>query len=83
MSRNTVFTAAGEGEGLIEPSVRRRGVGGGDVKAEMNEIKQSGPFPPLEEPVNREPRGNPLSVPRSMPTSTAKLAEDLLAKVSR
>jgi hypothetical protein len=75
MSRNTVIKAEREIAGGIEPSVRQRAVGGGDIKAEE---KQPGLLEALDELVNPETRGNPMSFLRWTSKSTAKLADDLV-----
>ena len=75
MSRNTVIKAEREVIAGIEPSTRQRVVGGGDIKAE---IKQPGLLEALEELVNPETRGNPMSFLRWTSKSTAKMAEELV-----
>jgi len=75
MSRNTVIKAEREVIAGIEPSARQRGVGGGDLKAE---IKQPGLLEALEELVNPETRGHPMSLLAWTSKSTAKLAGELL-----
>src|SRR5665213_2068125 len=75
MSRNTVIKAAGEVEAGIEPSDRQRAPGGGDIKAE---VKQPGLLEALDELVDPETRGNPMSFMRWTSKSTGKLAEDLV-----
>jgi transposase len=75
MSRNTVIKAEHEVEVGLEPSVRQRASGGGDIKAEE---KQPGLLQALDELVNPETRGNPMSFLRWTSKSTAKLAEDLV-----
>ena len=75
MSRNTVIKAEREVIAGIEPSPRQRAVGGGDIKAE---IKQPGLLEALDELVNPETRGNPMSLLRWTSKSTAKLAADLV-----
>ena len=75
MSRNTVIKAEREVTTGIEPSARQRAIGGGDVKAEE---KQPGLLEALDELVNPETRGNPMSFLRWTSKSTAKLAEDLV-----
>lgn len=75
MSRNTVIKAEREVIDGIEPSSRQRAVGGGDIKAEE---KQPGLLEALDELVNPETRGNPMSLLRWTSKSTAKLAEDLV-----
>ena len=75
MSRNTVIKAEREVASGIEPTARQRAVGGGDVKAEE---KQPGLLAALDELVNPETRGNPMSFLRWTSKSTAKLADDLV-----
>ena len=75
MSRNTVIKAEREVLSGIEPSSRQRAVGGGDIKAE---VKQPGLLEALDELVNPETRGNPMSYLRWTSKSTAKLADDLV-----
>ncbi|MDA8073300.1 MAG: ISAzo13 family transposase [Actinomycetota bacterium] len=75
MSRNTVIKAEREVIAGIEPSTRQRAVGGGDIKAE---IKQPGLLEALDELVNPETRGNPMSLLRWTSKSTAKLAAELV-----
>ena len=75
MSRNTVIQAEREVIAGIEPSTRQRAVGGGDIKAE---IKQPGLLEALDELVNPETRGNPMSLLRWTSKSTAKLAAELV-----
>jgi transposase len=77
MSRNTVIKAAGEVESGIEPSDRQRAPGGGDVKAE---VKQPGLLEALDELVDPETRGNPMSRLRWTAKSTATLAKELVAQ---
>jgi Rhodopirellula transposase DDE domain len=77
MSRNTVIKAQREVLAGIEPSVRQRAVGGGDIKAE---VKQPGLLEALDELVDPETRGNPMSKLRWTSKSTAKLAEDLVGQ---
>jgi len=77
MSRNTVIKAAGEVEAGIEPSDRQRAPGGGDIKAE---VKQPGLLEALDELVDPETRGNPMSRLRWTAKSTATLAKDLVAQ---
>jgi hypothetical protein len=74
MSRNTVIKAAGEVEAGIGQSVRLRAPGGGVIKAE---ITQPGLLQALDELVNPETRGNPMSNVRWTSKSTAKLACEL------
>ena len=75
MSRNTVIKAEREVIAGIEPSARQRAVGGGDIKAE---VKQPGLLEALDELVNPETRGNPMSLLRWTSKSTAKLAAELV-----
>ncbi len=75
MSRNTVIKAEREVIAGIEPSTRQRAVGGGDIKAE---IKQPGLLEALDELVNPETRGNPMSLLRWTSKSTAKLTAELV-----
>ena len=75
MSRNTVIKAEREVLSGIEPSERQRAVGGGDILAE---VKQPGLLEALDELVNPETRGTPMSFLRWTSKSTAKLAEDLV-----
>jgi len=77
MSRNTVIKAAGEVEAGIEPSDRQRAPGGGDIKAE---VKQPGLLEALDELVDPETRGNPMSRLRWTAKSTATLARELVAQ---
>jgi transposase len=77
MSRNTVIKAAGEVEADIEPSVRQRAPGGGDIKAE---VKQPGLLEALDELVDPETRGSPMSRLRWTAKSTATLARELVAQ---
>jgi transposase len=77
MSRNTVIKATGEVESGIEPSDRQRAPGGGDVKAE---VKQPGLLEALDELVDPETRGNPMSRLRWTAKSTATLAKELVAQ---
>ena len=75
MSRNTVIKAEREVLAGVEPTDRQRAVGGGDIPAE---VKQPGLLEALDELVNPETRGNPMSFLRWTSKSTAKLAEDLV-----
>jgi transposase len=75
MSRNTVIKAQREVEAGIEPSTRLRAVGGGDLPAED---KQPGLLAALDELINPETRGNPMSLLRWTSKSMAKLAADLV-----
>jgi transposase len=77
MSRNTVIKAASEVESGIEPSDRQRAPGGGDIKAE---VKQPGLLEALDELVDPETRGNPMSRLRWTAKSTATLAKELVAQ---
>jgi transposase len=77
MSRDTVIKATGEVESGIEPSDRQRAPGGGDVKAE---VKQPGLLEALDELVDPETRGNPMSRLRWTAKSTATLAKELVAQ---
>jgi transposase len=75
MSRNTVIKAEREVLAGIEPSVRQRVPGGGDIPAE---VKQPGLLEALDELVNPETRGNPMSFLRWTSKSTANLASELV-----
>jgi transposase len=75
MSRNTVIKAEREVLSGMEPSSRQRALGGGD---RLSEIKQPGLLEALDELVNPETRGNPMSLLRWTSKSTAKLADDLV-----
>src|SRR5487761_2114518 len=75
MSRNTVIKAEREVASGIAPSERQRAVGGGDIKAEE---KQPGLLEALDELVNPETRGNPMSFLRWTSKSTGKLAAELV-----
>ena len=75
MSRNTVIKAQREVLAGVEPSSRQRAVGGGDIRAED---KQPGLVEALDELVNPETRGNPMSYLRWTSKSTAKLADELV-----
>lgn len=75
MSRNTVIKSEREVIVGIEPSVRQRAPGGGDIPAE---VKQPGLLEALDELVNPETRGNPMSYLRWTSKSTANLASDLV-----
>jgi hypothetical protein len=75
MSRNTVIKAEREVVAGIEPQVRQRAVGGGDIKAE---VKQPGLLAALDELVDPGTRGNPMSRLRWTSKSTAKLADELV-----
>jgi len=75
MSRNTVIKAEGEVNAGIEPTDRLRAVGGGD-KSLLD--TQPGLLEALDELVNPETRGNPMSKLRWTSKSSTKLAEDLV-----
>ncbi|MHB8329131.1 MAG: ISAzo13 family transposase [Acidimicrobiales bacterium] len=75
MSRNTVIKAEREVAADIEPADRQRAVGGGRSKAED---KQPGLLEALDELVNPETRGNPMSFLRWTSKSTAKVADELV-----
>jgi transposase len=75
MSRNTVIKAQHEVEAGIEPSTRLRAVGGGEIRAED---KQPGLLVALDELINPDTRGNPMSLLRWTSKSTAKLAVELV-----
>jgi transposase len=75
MSRNTVIKAQREVEAGIEPSTRLRAVGGGDIRAED---KQPGLLVALDELINPDTRGNPMSLLRWTSKSMAKLAAELV-----
>jgi len=75
MSRNTMIKAEREVLAGIEPSLRQRAVGGSDRPVEG---KQPGLLEALDELVNPETRGNPMSLLRWTSKSTAKLADDLV-----
>jgi len=74
MSRNTVIKAEGEVVAGIKPSDRLRAVGGGD-KPLID--KQPGLLEALDELVEPETRGNPMSLLRWTSKSATKLAMDL------
>ena len=74
MSRNTVIKAEAEVTDGIEPAVRLRASGGGD-KPLID--KQPGLLEALDELVDPETRGNPMSLLRWTSKSSTKLAEDL------
>jgi transposase len=74
MSRNTVIKAEGEVVAGIEPSPRLRAPGGGD---KLLTDKQPGLLEALDELVNSETRGNPMSLLRWTSKSSVKLAEEL------
>jgi hypothetical protein len=75
MSRNTVIKAEREVLLGMEPSSRQRALGGGD---RPSEVKQPGLLEALDELVNPDTRGNPMSLLRWTSKSTAKLADDLV-----
>jgi Rhodopirellula transposase DDE domain len=75
MSRNTVIKAEREVVEGIEPSDRRRALGGGDIKSED---KQPGLLEALDELVHPQTRGNPMSYVRWTSKSTGKLAAELV-----
>jgi hypothetical protein len=77
MSRNTVIKAEAEVAAGIEPSVRLRAPGGGD-KSLID--TQPGLLVALDELVNPETRGNPMSKLRWTSKSSVKLAEDLVGQ---
>ena len=75
MSRNTVIKAQAEVEAGIQPSSRLREPGAGAKP--LTEI-QPGLLEALDELVNPETRGNPMSLLRWTSKSTAHLAKDLV-----
>ena len=75
MSRNTVIKAEGEVIAGIEPSDRLRAPGGGD-KSLLD--TQPGLLEALDELVNPETRGNPMSKLRWTTKSSVKLAGELV-----
>ncbi len=75
MSRNTVIKAQSEVEAGIEPSTRLREPGAGAKP--LTEI-QPGLLEALDELVDPETRGNPMSFVRWTSKSTAHLAKDLV-----
>ncbi len=75
MSRNTVIKAEGEVQAGIEPSTRLRAPGGGD-KSLLD--TQPGLLEALDELVNPETRGNPMSKLRWTSKSSTKLAAELV-----
>jgi transposase len=77
MSRNTVIKAEGEVNAGIEPSDRLRAPGGGD-KSLID--TQPGLLEALDELVNPETRGNPMSKLRWTSKSSTKLADDLVGQ---
>ncbi|HVC66397.1 MAG TPA: ISAzo13 family transposase, partial [Acidimicrobiales bacterium] len=74
MSRNTVIKAEGEVAAGIEPTDRLRAVGGGDKPLTD---KQPGLLEALDELVEPETRGNPMSLLRWTSKSAANLATEL------
>jgi transposase len=74
MSRNTVIKAEAEVKAGLDPSERLRPVGGGD-KSLID--TQPGLLEALDELVNPETRGNPMSRLRWTSKSSTKLADDL------
>lgn len=77
MSRNTVIKAEAEVKAGIEPSQRLRAPGGGD-KSLID--TQPGLLEALDELVNPETRGNPMSKLRWTSKSSTKLADDLIGQ---
>jgi hypothetical protein len=75
MSRNTVIKAEREVVAGIAPSSRQRAPGGGDIPAE---VKQPGLLEALDELVNPQTRGNPMSFLRWTSKSTSHLAGELV-----
>ncbi len=75
MSRNTVIKAQGEVEAGMESSERLRAPGGGDHPAI---VKQPGLWEALDELVDPETRGSPMSLLRWTSKSTYKLADELV-----
>jgi transposase len=75
MSRNTVIKAESEVKAGIEPSTRLRAPGGGD-KSLLD--TQPGLIAALDELVNPETRGNPMSKLRWTSKSSTKLAAELV-----
>ena len=74
MSRNTVIKAEGEVAAGIEPTERLRAVGGGDKPLTD---KQPGLLDALDELVEPETRGNPMSLLRWTSKSATNLATEL------
>ena len=74
MSRTTVTKAEGEVVEGIEPSTRLRSVGGGD-KQKIDKLP--GLLTTLDELVNPDTRGNPMSLLRWTSKSSVKLAGEL------
>jgi transposase len=77
MSRNTVIKAEAEIEAGIEPTGRLRAPGGGD-KSLLD--SQPGLLEALDELVNPETRGNPMSKLRWTSKSSTKLAAELVGQ---
>ncbi len=77
MSRNTVIKAEAEVAAGIEPSDRLRAPGGGDKP--LTE-KQPGLLEALDELVEPETRGHPMSLLRWTSKSAKKLADELVRK---
>ena len=77
MSRNTVIKAEREVAAGIEPTGRLRAPGGGD-KSLLD--TQPGLLEALDELVNPETRGNPMSKLRWTNKSATKLADELVAQ---
>ena len=75
MSRNTVIKSEAEVEAGIDPSARVRAPGGGD-KSLLD--TQLGLLEALDELVNPETRGNPMSKLRWTSKSSTKLAAELV-----
>lgn len=75
MSRNTVIRGVDEMEAGVEPSDRQRAPGGGDVQAI---VKQPGLWEALDELVDPETRGSPMSSLRWTSKSTYQLADELV-----
>ncbi len=79
MSRNTVIKAEGEVKAGIEPSARLRAPGGGD-KSLLD--TRPGLLQALDELVNPETRGSPMSKLRWTSKSSTKLAEELGLRIT-
>ena len=77
MSRNTVIKAQGEVEAGVEPSERLRAPGGGDRPAI---VKQPGLWEALDDLVDPETRGTPMSLLRWTSKSTYELARELTSQ---
>ena len=77
MSRNTVIKAQAEIEAGIEPSDRLRAPGGGD---KLLIDKQPGLLEALDELVNPDTRGNPMSLLRWTSKSSTNLAAELVGE---